>query len=241
MLGHSHAISGALAFAASAAAAGAVAGYAGLHEVPFHPGAVELILGTLITAGAALLPDIDHPNGTIAHALGPITKHLSKFVSEISGGHRHATHSVLFMLGAGAVTWVGEYFGGKIFTLILAFVMLALGIRALHLSPSGETFRAWGPCVLLAGAGTVVMWRWLPATPNWLPFAIALGCLAHLVGDCLTDRGCPLLWPLKFKLSIPLISRTGNTMETWVLTPLMACGTIALLCLYSDPGNILAH
>jgi membrane-bound metal-dependent hydrolase YbcI (DUF457 family) len=30
-----------------------------------------------------------------------------------------------------------------------------------------------------------------------MPFAIGLGTLAHLVGDCFTREGCPLFWPVR--------------------------------------------
>ena len=36
----------------------------------------------------------------------------------------------------------------------------------------------------------------------------------------------PLLWPLKPRLALPIISRTGNKVETWVLTPLMGLVTV---------------
>ncbi len=236
LLGHSHATSGALAFAAAATLVPVAAADAmELIQGPVRISAMELVLGTLITAGAALLPDIDHPKGTIAQSLGPVSHYLAKGVSTISGGHRHATHSLLFVILAGWATWAGQHFLGRPFTLGLVFVMLAFGVRALHLSPSGDSLRAYGLCVIFAGAGTILMHRWLPDTPRWLPFAIGLGCLIHLVGDCLTERGCPLLWPLKQRAAIPVISRTGNKVETWILTPLMGVGTLVLLYLYAVP------
>lgn len=233
MLGHSHATSGALAFATAATVV--PVGVIELVQGPARISAMELVLGTLITAGAALLPDIDHPKATIAQALGPVTYSLSQVVSKISGGHRQATHSLLFVLAAGWATWAGQHFLGRYFSLGVIFFMLALGVRALHLSPSGDSLRAYGPCILVAAGGTVLMDRWLPDTPRWLPFAIGVGCLIHLIGDCLTDRGCPLLWPWKPRLALPVISRTGNTVETWLLTPAMGVVTIGLLYLYVVP------
>ncbi|WP_280461067.1 metal-dependent hydrolase [Nocardia carnea] len=233
MLGHSHATSGALAFATAAT----VVPVPVMEFVrgPVDVSALELILGALITAGAALLPDIDHPGGTIGDSLGPLSNAVAKGVATVSGGHRKGTHGLLFVLLAGWATWAGVNYLGRYFTLGVIFVMLAFGIRALHLTPRGDSFRAWGLCVLLAGGGTVLMDRWLPDSPYWLPFAIGLGALIHIVGDCLTDRGCPLLWPLKPRLAVPIISRTGNKVETWVLTPAMGLVTIALFYLYAVP------
>jgi membrane-bound metal-dependent hydrolase YbcI (DUF457 family) len=234
VLGHSHATSGALAFVTAATLVPTP-----VMEVvqgPVEISALELVLGALITAGAALLPDIDHPNGTIAQSLGPVSNVLAKGVSVVSGGHRKGTHGLLFILLAGWATWAGVHHLGRYFTLSMIFVMLAFGVRALHLTPKGDSLRAYGMCVLLAGGGTVLMDRWLPDAPYWLPFAIGLGTLIHIVGDCLTDRGCPLLWPLKPRLALPIISRTGNKVETWVLTPLMGLATVGLLYVYAVPN-----
>ena len=98
MLGHSHATSGGLAWAAAASALPmSVLAYPAMHGSTAHIQPRDLIFGTFITAGAALLPDIDHPNGTIAHAIGPVTHNLCKIIEKISGGHRHATHSFAFV------------------------------------------------------------------------------------------------------------------------------------------------
>lgn len=234
MLGHSHATSGALAFVTAATVVPTP-----VMEVvqgPVEISALELVLGALITSGAALLPDIDHPNSTIAQSLGPVSNALAKGVSVVSGGHRKGTHGLLFILLAGWATWAGVHHLGRYFTLSMIFVMLAFGVRALHLTPKGDSLRAYGMCVLLAGGGTVLMDRWLPDAPYWLPFAIGLGTLIHIVGDCLTDRGCPLLWPLQPRLAVPIISRTGNKVETWVLTPLMGLVTVGLLYVYAVPN-----
>jgi len=230
MLGHSHATSGALAWAAAASTLPmSVLAYPAMHGSTAHIDAKDLVFGTFITAGAALLPDIDHPNGTIAHSMGPISHHLTKGVSKISGGHRHATHSLLFVAGVAYGTWAGEHWLGRYFTLGLVFVMLVFAIRALNLCPSGEKLNAYGPCVLLAGGGTVLMDRWLVSAPSWLPFAIGLGALTHLAGDCLTDHGCRLFFPFTLRTGIPIIKRTGNKVETVFLAPIMAVGCAVLL------------
>lgn len=190
---------------------------------------MDLILGTFLTAGAALLPDADHPDGTIAHVLGPISYYLCKFISWISGGHRHATHSFAFVAAISYGTWAGEHWIGRWFTLGLVFFLLALAVRALHLCPPGEGIEAWGTIVILAAAGTFAMDHWISDKPVWLPFSVGLGALVHLIGDCLTDRGCRLFWPFKLRTRVPIIDRTGNKLETWILSPLFVLGTLAVL------------
>ncbi|RJO78450.1 metal-dependent hydrolase [Nocardia panacis] len=228
MLGHSHATSGALAWSAAAVAL-PVTAFTYPVVSSGHLGAADLLLGTFLTAGAALLPDADHPNGTIAHVLGPVSHYLCKIISKVSGGHRHATHSFAFVGAVAFGTWAGEHWVGRGFTLALVFFLLALAVRALNLCPPGKGFRSWGTVVLLAVAGTFAMDHWISDKPSWLPFCVGLGALIHLVGDCLTDRGCRLFWPLQWRTSLPLIERTGNRLETWVLSPLFAIGTMVLL------------
>jgi membrane-bound metal-dependent hydrolase YbcI (DUF457 family) len=57
--------------------------------------------------------------------------------------------------------------------------------------------------------------RWLPGPWPWLPLAVTAGCWLHLAGDLLTPRGCPLLWPLPWRLEVPLIDiDTSSWRET---------------------------
>lgn len=222
MMGHSHAVSGALLYVASA---------------PYLPHLVlhmnlkptDILIGTVLCAGAALLPDLDHHDGTIANFLGPVSKILCRFVAWISGGHRHATHSLFFVALVTAGSWAGVTYVGRWFTLGLTFFLLALAVRALNLCPPGHGVSAWSTIVALAAIGTLVIDRWIPSEPGWLPYAVGLGALAHLLGDCLTKEGCPLLWPYRNRFETVLIKRSGNDVETKFLVPLMGVGTLVLL------------
>ncbi|MYV98827.1 metal-dependent hydrolase [Streptomyces sp. SID3343] len=222
MLGHSHAVSGALAFAA----AGPTLPQQLWHN---HLSASEIVIGTFLTAGAALLPDLDHHNGTIANFLGPVSKAVCGFVAKVSGGHRHATHSIAFVVLAGLLTFAGVQRLGRPFTLSVVFLLLALALRALNICPPGKGLASWITIVALAGGGTAVVDHWMPSAPDWLPMVIVLGCVAHLLGDFLTKQGIPLLWPLGTRFEVALVSRTGNRVETLVLVPVMMIATIALL------------
>jgi membrane-bound metal-dependent hydrolase YbcI (DUF457 family) len=228
VLGHSHATSGALAWAGAAASLP-------LSILTFpvvtagHIGTVDLIMGTFLTAGAALLPDADHPNGTIAHVLGPVSHAATKVISQVSGGHRHATHSFAFVIAVTFGTWAGEHWLHRWFTLGLVFFLLALAARALHICPPGKGVQAYGVVIIIAAAGTFAMDHWIADKPVWLPFTVGLGSLAHLAGDCLTEKGCRLFWPLRVRTCLPLIERTGNKVETWIMSPLFVLGTLAAL------------
>jgi membrane-bound metal-dependent hydrolase YbcI (DUF457 family) len=230
MLGHSHATSGALAWSGAAVALPVTAlTYPMLQQGHGHLGVTDLLLGTFLTAGAALLPDADHPDGTIAHVYGPLSHAFCRFVAKVSGGHRHATHSFAFVAAVAYGTWAGEHWLGRWFTLGLVFVLLSLAVRALHLCPPGEGVHVWVTVSVLALCGTFAMAHWISEKPAWLPFSVGLGALVHLGGDCLTNHGCRLFWPLPLRTALPLISRTGNRVETWVFAPAFTAGTLALL------------
>jgi hypothetical protein len=96
MLGRDHALSGALIFAALAPA---------LHVTGGH-----LATGVALSAGAGVLPDIDHPDSSMALSFGFLTNSFSWLVEHVSGGHRHLTHAILgvTLFTAGALA-AGRY------------------------------------------------------------------------------------------------------------------------------------
>lgn len=211
MMGSTHSRSGTTAFAALTAAAPLVG---------IHPHWPAMAAGTLACSGAALLPDLDHPSATIAVTFGPLSKATARFVHRVSGGHRHATHSLLFVAFTYLATLLGVTVGAGWFAVPLLFVLFAFGIRAMHLAP--------GISVLVAGAATAFIWYPLHGDYSWLSVAVGVGTLTHLFGDCLTKEGCPLLWPQRAHYMLPVIQRTGNAVEQWVFGPLFALGTVAL-------------
>ena len=117
MLGHDHALSGALAFTAVA---------------PLLPvSGIQLAVAATLTAGAGVLPDLDEPGSTIARTFGFLTGTFAWIVNRISGGHRKGTHS---LLGIGLLTiaalWAGSLQRG-------AAANLQHGEQWLHLLPAG--------------------------------------------------------------------------------------------------------
>lgn len=211
MMGHSHATSGALAWAGLVCAAPLV----GVHP---HWGAI--LAGLLSTAGAALLPDLDHPEATAALVFGPPSRALARLVHRLSGGHRHGTHSLLFCAAAPLALWGADSVAGHWLAGSVLFVLFALGVRGLRVAP--------GLVMVAASLASTVVWLLLPDL-SWLPWSVAAGVAAHVAGDCLTREGCPLLWPARRHYMIPIVQRTGNRLETAVLAPLFALGTVALL------------
>lgn len=217
MMGTSHATSGAFGWLLAAPLAGGA--IAGGFTGP------ELLAGAVVCAGAALLPDIDHPRATIAHTLGPITMGVAKFVNLISGGHRQGTHSILFIALSGVVTWLLASWS-TVAALLIVWAMTALALKALHLAPKrmNSTLRT----LVTAVEAAIITWaisRYAGESWEWLGFAVAAGVTLHIIGDMLTPEGCPLLWPAQRRFAIPVIPHTDHWLETKVFVPLMAIGT----------------
>ncbi|MEV8566383.1 metal-dependent hydrolase [Streptomyces sp. NPDC051322] len=216
MMGPAHSLSGAAAWLGVGAAAAAYG-----HPMPWP----VLVVGALISAGAALAPDLDHKAATISTAFGPLSHALCAIVDTIaaavykatrgkgdprrSGGHRTLTHTWLWavLLGAGAAA--AAVFGGRWAVLAILFVHMVLAIEGLLWRAS----RGTSSDVLVWLLGAASAWilagvldqpgngsDWLFAAPGqaymWLGLPIVLGALVHDVGDALTVSGCPILWPI---------------------------------------------
>lgn len=216
MKGYSHAITGAAAWTVVASPEillsdlGEPFGVS-LWDIPLAFGLLEVspmtyALGLILTAGAALLPDIDHHNGTIAWSLPKVgfipspTKAMCRFVGKISGGHRHGTHSILgilvfILLSFLAGLWTLDIQGTEIAigSGIFALFLTAFTLKVFHIGKSNAWALRWIISILFAAA---ITW-WFPNEWNVLPIMVGIGCLAHCLGDMLTVGGVPWLWPLK--------------------------------------------
>jgi len=179
----------------------------------------DVVAGAMICAGSALLPDVDHPSATIAHTYGGITHLLSRIVNAVSGGHRHATHSLLFVLIAGGLT-EGVAQLSPVAVQVCCFMLIGFGLRGLGFGVPGKRITS-AIVNAVANCGLLGVFALLGVRYEWIGVAVALGCLVHLVGDCITSEGCPLLWPYLGRLSIPFVPRSGGRVERWIVTPLL--------------------
>jgi membrane-bound metal-dependent hydrolase YbcI (DUF457 family) len=208
MLGRTHALTGAAACAAIAATA-------------WHPGAGEAFTSIAVTAGAALLPDIDHPDATVSRTFGFLTRAFSWLIGKISGGHRHGTHSLpgvaaFIAAVAASIAWRHSLPGAAALTFLLA-LLLAAALRALRWGGH------WAELLALFGAGELV---WNGYGLGYLPWLVGLCALTHIAGDMLTKSGCPLAWPASLRRCWLLPRRIrftqGCRFERWMLTPALA-------------------
>lgn len=225
MLGRTHALSGAVA--------GAAAGLAVAH---LTPAGVAVAAG--LTAGAAVLPDIDHPDATIARSFGLLTRAFAWLIEKVSGGHRHGTHS---LVGIGAFTAAAYAAVGYRHTVpglaalgLLLTLVIAAALRALRIGGHAADLLA------VAGAASVIWSGFGIGTLGW---AVALGTGTHIVGDMLTDEGVPLAWPLSRAhlrlLPEPLAFTTGTRPERWVVAPLLLVALAWLAFLTAGGPHLL--
>lgn len=221
MMRASHALSGSVAWLAAVPLVNLA--------TPLRPW--DVAVGTVACAGTALLPDFDHPSSTVAYTFGWPTRKLASLVARASGGHRHGTHSFLGAALAGLAAWATVAAGDALgfgplawAPLVLAF---GLGLRGLGWTRSGTraSASAFVGCAVAAWAVAL-----LGARFEWIPWAYAIGALAHIAGDLFTPQGVPLLWPYPTRLTVPLVD-TNSLLERYVVVPVLvlAAGFLGLV------------
>lgn len=185
-----------------------------LLEHPAHPG-VQVTFG-LLTAGAAIVPDLDCHSATAARSLGPLSRLPARLISNLSsvvyrstrtprdsnrgGDHRGITHTIPGATVFAAIAAATVAYGGRNGLLGVTFVLFLFALRALppvHRIDKDLVVSAaltLGVYVLMTEAGVTDA-----TAPAWLGAAVLLGCLVHDLGDAPTESGCPLVFPLKIK------------------------------------------
>lgn len=213
MLGRDHALLGGLGFLVVAPLV--------LHKPTWQ----ELGVGCVTSAAFALLPDIDEPGSTVSRKLGPISRSVSRFTNKVAGGHRQATHSLLFGGLVGLVTWFT--LRSPISVAIIVAASFALVFRMLL-----PKMLRYAPLIGLAGLGlawgsanwayhlAVSTHRHIHPSSQWLVLATVGGCCLHYLGDTCTIEGVPYLWlpgvPAlqKFRIAVPIVGHTGSERES---------------------------
>lgn len=121
MMGRSHALSG------------IAVGLTGATAYGLPPGSA--IFAAAVCGGAAVLPDIDHPDASISRTFGHATRALAWVVCRASGGHRNGTHSA---------------FGCALATIAV------FGATALHLQRPGIALAGLAVAAVLLATGVAV-------------------------------------------------------------------------------------
>ena len=223
MLGPAHSASGPAAFVAAAtlttftAAAVSTGG---------TPSLILLVVGMVVAAGFALVPDFDTRGtavislGIVGTALMYVFRGMSSVALLVRGRgddpnmdtHRTFTHTLVFaafvyfsLTAALATPWRN---GIALVVLSLSAVIGMNGVvsKFAHKLRDGNPLGVYG---VMAGtlAAVFLLWKFgIGDDANYansviavIPVAAAVGVIAHLAGDIITKKGIPLLWPIPIR------------------------------------------
>lgn len=212
--GRTHVLSGMATWLAATGTAAALG-------VPVDAGTIAV--GAGVAGGAALLPDSDHPNAAIAHALGPVSRFICRRVAKLVGGHRKATHYAAAVPVFAGIAWLASELASWGLFAVVA-LLTAWGLRLL----SEELDNALLGAGEIAAGCAVAWWATAYVDMGWWVFAaVAVGCLAHDLGDLTTKGPIRFLWPLPWRISLGLY-RTGHWFERAVVAPVLAVAVVWL-------------
>ena len=183
----------------------------------------------LIAGGASVLPDLDHPDARPSRHFGPLTRLIARGVHNAAGGHRMATHSLVFAVGLAVLAaaaamvpgnagrWAAAVMCGTCCSMGLALIGPSLGLRI----PS---------TVDLIAAVAAGWWAWHAfGDIRWLlPVIAAYGVLAHIACDIVTKGGVPVLWPFtrrRFALSLFRVGGPGEQVASLAAFALLGYST----------------
>ena len=227
MLGHSHALSGAVTGIATG--------------IFLHLPVPQIAALAGFTAGMALLPDLDKCGSSPARCLGFLSEAIAWAAGRISGGHRHATHSVLGVAIFTGLAWACCQFrhdwAGKAGLALLLTLSAAAALEALHVA------RGHAADILAIGVAAGVVWFGYGL--RLIPVAVLVGCSTHIAGDKLTDSGCMLGFPVfrhRFHLlPEPFAFTTGTRPELLIVDPILTGALLVLAALAADPAFVTAQ
>lgn len=206
------------------------------HLTPFSAG-----LGLVVATGAAMLPDTDHHNGTIANTYGWFTRKLCQGVAVISGGHRKGTHSFLgtavFATSAAAMS-TNVWTRALVVWLCFGIAVRALWKRPKH-RPNGKLDYSdvSGLVNALVAAVVALALVWLTRNDVLITtVAVTVGYLTHLVGDTFTKGGVPWMYPFsKTRLRLTTMATGGPGEKVFVV---LLYVTLGVEVLYLTRGAI---
>jgi membrane-bound metal-dependent hydrolase YbcI (DUF457 family) len=205
---------------------------------------IAVVTGALDTAGAAMLPDADHHNATIAHSLPPLSNVMCAGIGKVSGGHRHGTHSIVGIAVFVFVAWLAGLWTmqlepfGTIYpgAGVLSVLLVAFAAKALKIIPDRMRKSPWAVGLSMG----VFITFFAPQEQGWFPLAMGIGVIVHILGDMMTTEGCNLAWPFAIKppkairnipvlkdcwhsngyMTLPVLGHAGSMREWLLLVPI---------------------
>lgn len=167
--------------------------------------------------------------------------------ADLENSHRTFTHTAIAALLAGVGVWAAttlvpgtteilgkSYTNTSLISLALMAFFLHLGLAGLFSKQIKKAKSTFGPYVLMAISLviTAVTGFFLPANDGFngyfFPVAVTGGLLTHILGDLITLKGVPLVWPFKIigkrwydvALPTPFRIKAGGAFELTILTPI---------------------
>lgn len=190
------------------------------------------------TGALALWPDIDQCGSSASRSLGFFSNAIAWGIGKASGGHRHATHAIAGILLTAGLAWVACRFlpawpAGAFLAIILTFsvsgMLECLGVLRSH---------AADVTAIAVSAGVI----WLGYGLALIPFAVLLGCSAHVLADLCTDSGVMLAYPFSRQhihlLPEPFAWTTGTRPERLFVAPALVVALIVLAAWAADPALV---
>lgn len=170
-----------------------------------------VLIAATCAAGAAVLPDLDHPNAAVSRVIPIIGPLVARGVSLLAGGHRNRTHTIEAGAVATGAAWVAAASRPVAAGIIAVLVCLAAALLGPHLRL--VTVASLAEFAVAVAAGVAVL-QFDGIRIEWLPGAVAIGFGAHLLTDAVTVSGIrPLLIAPRAKLHLGRL-RTGGVTET---------------------------
>lgn len=186
-----------------------------------------------VCGGAAVLPDLDHPESKVSRMWGPITGALAVLVARVSRGHRAGTHdAVLAPVGVAVGAWLASWWLPA-FAVVVALT-LGLVLRVTVLRRGGIlTWMANLTASAVLGWGLAQYPALVDAGHTLLPVALAIGVWTHQAGDLLTPEGIPvpIVWLFDPRRRVGLgLFTTGQQVERFLIGPALAATVFVMAC-----------
>ena len=167
-------------------------------------------ISTVASAVGAMLPDIDHDNSKLGSQRKIVVSAASKVLSALFG--------VVVALICVRLALSKLYTQLAIMLLLIILPVLVLSIlaslpfvrKALKFFTKHRGIMHTLAIPLLLYLGFMLISN---ATARFALIAMAAGYMSHLLLDCLTNRGCPILWPMVLKNIALLSIKTGSKAE----------------------------
>ncbi len=196
-----------------------------------------IMLSMLFTVPiGAMLPDIDHNNSKLGKTRKKVVTGLCGIIIVV----------ILVYIGLGVYFLLVEQRQGIITPTSLIIGILALFVIVLPHTEFGSKYIKFftkhrGIMHTLAVPGILIylVYSVTVSEIRVILLGFAIGYLTHLVADCLTKEGCPILWPLTSNCISVLPVRTNTKSEKFVAF-ILCCSLVALVVVgYSIVGAIV--